>query len=115
MGAVLRYWLGGRVQSLAPMSLFPWGTLVVNVIGCLVIGAVAQLVEARATLTPNARLFVMVGVVGGFTTFSAFANETLNGFREGASGVAIANIVASIALGLLAVWAGRAAVATALR
>lgn len=115
VGAILRYALGGWVQSAAPNSLFPIGTLAVNVIGCFAIGAVAQTVEARGVLNPHTRLFLTVGLLGGFTTFSAFANETLNGFREGVPGIAIANVVASVGLGLLAAWAGRAVVAGALR
>ena len=115
VGAILRYALGGWVQSAAPKSLFPIGTLVVNIIGCFAIGVVAQMVEARGALHPNARLFLTVGFIGGFTTFSAFANETLNGLREGVPAIAIANVVASVILGLLAAWAGRAVVAGVLR
>ncbi len=115
MGAILRYALGGSVQSAAPKSLFPIGTLVVNIIGCFAIGVVAQMVEARGALHPNARLFLTVGLIGGFTTFSAFASETLNGFRAGVPAIAIANVVASVILGLLAAWAGRVVVAGVLR
>ena len=86
-----------------------------NVLGCFAIGAVVQAIEARGVLHPHARLFLMVGVLGGFTTFSAFANETLNGFRDGHAVLALTNVVLSVGLGLLAAWAGRAAVAGVLR
>jgi CrcB protein len=115
VGAILRYGVGGLVQRATPVAAFPFGTLVVNICGCFAIGALAQLIEARGTLHPNARVFLTIGLIGGFTTFSAFANETLDGFRHGLAGIAIANVVLSVALGLAAVWAGRAAIVYALR
>jgi fluoride exporter len=115
VGAILRYGVGGLVQRATPVAAFPFGTLVVNICGCFAIGVLAQLIEARGGLHPNARVFLTIGLIGGFTTFSAFANETLDGFRQGLTGVAVANIVLSVALGLVAVWAGRAAIASVLR
>jgi CrcB protein len=115
VGAVLRYWLGGVVQPASPHVAFPLGTLVVNLLGCFAIGVVVQVIEARGVFHPNARVFLTIGLLGGFTTFSAFANETFNGFRDGLPLVAVLNLVASVGLGLLAVWAGRAAVAGVLR
>ncbi len=114
-GAILRYWIGTRTQSIFPGSAFPYGTFVVNIIGCFAIGAFAYLVEARGSIGPHVRLFVAVGLLGGFTTFSAFANETLAALRTGAVLVAIANVMLSVGLGLLAAWAGRAAIAAVLR
>ena len=108
VGAVLRYWLSGLAQAAAPRTPFPLGTLVVNVLGCLTIGVVAQLAESRGFLTSDTRALVIVGVLGGFTTFSAFANETLNAVRDGATAVAAANVILSVTLCIGAVWAGRA-------
>jgi CrcB protein len=108
VGAVLRYWVSGAAQDAASRAVFPIGTLVVNVTGCFVIGALAELAEARGFLGPDARALVFVGVLGGFTTFSAFANETVSALRDGAVGVAIGNVFLSVTACLLAVWAGRA-------
>lgn len=114
-GAILRYWIGGMVQPASPHAAFPLGTLVVNILGCFAIGIVAGIADARGALHPHARVFLTIGLLGGFTTFSAFANETLDGFRGGVPVLALANIVLSVGLGLLAVWAGRAVVAAAVR
>jgi CrcB protein len=114
-GSILRYWMSGAVQGLAssPASLgFPVGTLAVNVLGCLMIGALAQLAEQRSLLTPDARALLVVGFLGGFTTFSAFANETVGAWRSGAVLTALLNVALSVALCLAAVVAGRAIVAT---
>ncbi len=78
----------------------------VNVIGCLAIGFVAGLLELREILTPSQRLFLLVGVLGGFTTFSAFAYETLNLMQASDIARAIANVAAQVILGLLAAWLG---------
>jgi fluoride exporter len=107
MGTILRYVMGGLVQSGAGNSAFPWGTLAINVIGCFGIGLLAELSEARGFLRPEMRGFLMVGILGGFTTFSAFANETVNAVRDAAMGIALLNVLASVGLGLVSVWAGR--------
>jgi len=111
LGSVLRYWAGGLAQQAAGGAAggFPIGTLLVNVVGCLVIGALAQLGE-RSPLAPEARALLMTGVLGGFTTFSAFANETVLAWRAGAMAVAAANVVLSVALCIAGVAIGRAAV-----
>lgn len=115
VGAVLRYWIGTAVQGVSPLQAFPLGTLVVNVSGCFVMGLVAGLGDRHGYLTAEWRAFVAVGVLGGFTTFSAFANETMGAVRLGATAVAIANALGSVALCLAAVWAGRMAAGSALR
>ena len=111
LGSVLRYWAGGLAQQAAGGAAggFPIGTLLVNVVGCLVIGALAQLGE-RSSLAPETRALLMTGVLGGFTTFSAFANETVLAWRAGAMAVAAANVVLSVALCIAGVAIGRAAV-----
>jgi CrcB protein len=108
IGSVLRFWVSGVTQGAFPASAFPVGTLVVNVGGCFVIGVLSQLAEARGLLTPNARALLVVGLLGGFTTFSTFANETVNAARDGTATIAVMNVVASVVGCLLAVWAGRA-------
>ena len=111
LGSVLRYWAGGLAQQAAGGAAggFPIGTLLVNVVGCLAIGALAQLGE-RSSLAPETRALLMTGVLGGFTTFSAFANETVLAWRAGAMAVAAANVVLSVALCIAGVAIGRAAV-----
>jgi fluoride exporter len=109
-GSILRYLLSGVAQNLAPRSTFPLGTLVVNLCGCFAIGLLAELVESHGFMAPAVRSLVMVGLIGGFTTFSAFANETVNAARDGASGIAALNVLLSVGLGLAAVWGGRIAV-----
>jgi len=106
-GSVLRYWLSGLAQDAARDSLFPWGTLAVNLTGCLAIGALAQLAEARGAFTAEMRLLLFTGLLGGFTTFSAFGNETLNLVRATEPGLALANVLAHMIVALGAVWAGR--------
>lgn len=109
IGAVLRYVIGTAVQAGTGPG-FPWGTLVVNVAGCLAVGVVSALAD-RHDLTPETRAFLVVGVLGGFTTFSAFANDTAFAARSGAMPLALWNLVASVTLCLAAVWGGRGLVA----
>ena len=107
IGSSLRFLLGGAVQGLFPQAAFPWGTLFVSVAGCFALGVLAQLAEGRGFLGPDARVFLLIGVLGGFTTFSAFAHETVNSLRDGVPVLALVNVAASVVLGLGAVWAGR--------
>ena len=107
IGSVLRYLASGYVQQSTKSIDFPYGTLAVNVIGCFIIGFLAQLVEERGVFTSEARSFVFVGVLGGFTTFSSFGNETLNLARDSQMMNAFANVGANVILGLFAVWLGR--------
>jgi fluoride exporter len=107
VGSISRYLLGGFVQQLSQSVDFPYGTLTVNLIGCFVIGFLSQLAESRGVFTPETRLLVFIGVLGGFTTFSSFGNETLNLFRDGQAWMALGNIGANVILGLVLVWLGR--------
>lgn len=107
VGSVLRYLLSGLVHEVAPRTSFPIGTLAVNVAGCFVIGVVAELAETRGFLGPDSRALLVVGVLGGFTTFSSFANETVNAARDGAPLVALLNVMLTLVLCLSAVMAGR--------
>jgi fluoride exporter len=104
LGAALRYGVALLALRLLP-STFPYGTLVVNVTGCFTIGLLAAWFDLRAAgLAP--RLFWTTGVLGGYTTFSAFGYETLALLRQGDLGAALVNVGAQVAVGLLAVWAG---------
>ena len=107
-GSVVRYLVSGWAQTISTSVTFPYGTLAVNVLGCLVIGVLSYLADARGLFSAEARLFLFVGVLGGFTTFSTFGNETLNLIRDGEMLVASLNVAANVVLCLLAVWAGRA-------
>jgi CrcB protein len=107
LGSASRYLLSGLVQRLDPALQFPTGTLAVNVLGCAAIGILSELAESRGALTPEARSFLIIGVLGGFTTLSAFANETLNLLRAGQALPAGLNAAANVLLGLAGVWLGR--------
>ena len=107
LGAVFRYLLSGFVQSLTKSIGFPYGTMVVNIVGCLLIGVLSQMDELRGILSTESRLLLLVGVLGAFTTFSTFSNETLNLLTENKIGFALLNVVVSVTVGLGAVWIGR--------
>jgi fluoride exporter len=104
-GAVLRYWLDGVVTRWTS-GLFPWGTFVVNISGCIIIGFLSALLTGRFLPHPVLRTAVLTGFVGAYTTFSTFEYETLQLLRGGAIALAVANVMASVAAGLLAVWLG---------
>ncbi len=104
LGGVARYVITGALQS--PLSQFPWGTFVVNVVGCLILGATARVVGTAGDLSPVARTFIAAGFCGAFTTFSAFSYETLTMLEKGATARALSYVAASVLLGLLAAMAG---------
>ena len=106
LGSIGRYLLSGYIQHLVKNTEFPYGTLAVNLIGCLFIGFLSQWVETRGFLSPEARLFVFVGLLGGFTTFSTFGNETMNLWQAGNSAAVFANVAVHVGLGLGAAWLG---------
>ena len=107
LGGMARYGCSGLAARYIGAA-FPWGTLIVNVSGSLAIGFLASLAVAdgRLLLSPDARAFLMIGLCGGFTTFSAFSIETLDLARDGDWLWAGANVVLSVVLCLLAVWLG---------
>jgi CrcB protein len=112
IGSVARYGVGEWVASVLGTA-FPWGTLIVNIVGSFIIGAVAALAGSDApAITDNARLFLAVGVCGGFTTFSAFSLQTLALIQAGAWPQAVLNIAGSVVLCLIAVWVGTLAAST---
>lgn len=106
IGAILRYGLSGFVQGSTPMSTFPWGTLAVNLLGCLMIGLIAGLVESRQLLTPEVRMFALIGVLGGFTTFSTFGYEAIALMRDSEYLRAFAYVGIHVFAGLALVWTG---------
>jgi CrcB protein len=104
VGAVLRYALGGAVHRGLPMATFPYGTLSVNLLGCLLIGALAGLADSRQVFSPELRAFAFMGVLGGFTTYSTFGFETFAMARDGEYLGAACNVGIHVVLGLGLVW-----------
>src|SRR5208337_1239031 len=109
IGSVARAWTANAVVRVMGPH-FPWGTILINIVGSFVIGFFGALTtsDGRFPSHPDARAFVMVGICGGFTTFSSFSLQTLDLARDGKPGAAFANIALSIILCLLAVTAGYA-------
>lgn len=105
VGTLLRYWVSGVVARRFGET-FPWGTMTVNLIGCFVTGAVFYLSEERFLINPTARTVILIGLLGGFTTFSSYGLQTFTLLRDGEFGLATVNLVVSNVCGLLMVWAG---------
>lgn len=107
LGSLARFWLTGVMTALTGAA-FPWGTLLINVFGSFVIGLVAgiTLTPARIGMHPNTRIFLMTGVCGGFTTFSAFSLQTLELMQAGEVAPAAGYAGASVVLCVLATYAG---------
>jgi CrcB protein len=108
IGSSLRYAVSGYIQLSSKSIAFPYGTLAVNLIGCFAIGFLSQLAESRGMFTAETRTLIFIGVLGGFTTFSAFGNETINLWRDGENLLAAINVAAHLVLCLGAVWLSRA-------
>lgn len=104
-GALARYGLGGLIHRLWP-DRFPAGTLVVNLLGCFLLGYLATLTMERWPVGPTLRAALLVGFLGAFTTFSTFGLDSLNLLRDGAMGRGVLNILLSVGLGILLAWAG---------
>jgi len=105
--------LGGLARFVAGSAImeryggtFPLGTVVINITGSFLIGVLMTLLSERWQAHPNWRLFLVVGVLGGYTTFSSFEYETLQAMRKGGATIAMANVLGSVILGYLAVWFG---------
>jgi len=109
IGAILRYLVTNWVQDTLHTLSLPYGTLTVNMVGCLLIGLLAGLTESRNLLGPETRALILVGVLGGFTTFSTFGYETIQLLRDGESLAAFSNVGLQLCLGLVAVWIGYSA------
>lgn len=105
LGSVGRYWISTLVYKTTGES-FPYGTLTVNILGSLIIGMAMTLLEDRFLSQPELRLFLIVGVLGGFTTFSSFSFETVALLKAGNFLFASANVVVSVIVCLTATWVG---------
>jgi CrcB protein len=106
LGTVARHLISGAVMGLTRSWRIPLGTVTVNLVGCLAAGLLAGLAERRDFFTSEARLLLFTGILGGFTTFSAFGLETFYLLRRGAVGLAGINVLVSVAAGLAALWWG---------
>jgi CrcB protein len=104
-GAILRYLVSGWVYYLCGTGL-PYGTFAVNILGCLIFGLLAGLMQSREILTHNFRLLVMVGLLGSFTTFSTFSYETFTLMNDNQYLSAVMNVLMSVVVGILALIAG---------
>ncbi len=109
IGGVARFWCSGVAARLFGET-FPWGTIIVNVVGSFIIGFFATLTgpDGRMFAGSLTRQFVMIGILGGYTTFSSFSLQTLNLVQDGEWWLAGANIALSIVACLIAIWAGYA-------
>ena len=105
VGTLIRYWLSGFVARQYGET-FPWGTLVVNLIGCFLAGAIYYLADERFLISPTLRTVILIGLLGGLTTFSSYGLQTFTLLRDGEIGLATLNIAISNVLGLFMVWAG---------
>lgn len=107
LGGVARFWCSG-VAARFMGDTFPWGTIIVNVVGCFIIGFFATLTspDGRVFADTLTRQFVMIGILGGYTTFSSFSLQTLNLVEDGEWWLAGANIALSVVACLVAVWLG---------
>ena len=109
LGSVCRYGLSTVVQRLSS-PFFPYGTFVVNVSGCLVFGVIVGAAQQRFVLGPSARAFLLIGILGGFTTFSTFTYETFALLQDGEFARALVNAGGQLVCGTVALWAGYAIV-----
>jgi CrcB protein len=105
LGSALRYWVSGIVPRYAG-SQFPFGILLVNIVGCFFIGLFMSSIEERFAISPTLRMFITVGILGGFTTFSTFSYETVAMLRDSEFLKAGAYVGASVFLGLGATHLG---------
>jgi len=108
IGSIMRYLIGKGVHHLLRDVDFPYGTLCANILGCLLIGFLGGLGESRQLFSPEMRLFLFLGLLGGFTTFSSFGYDTFNLARNLQHTLALGNILLQLGLGLAAVYLGHA-------
>lgn len=105
-GSVFRYLLSGLVYRFWGNGAVPVGTLAVNITGCFLIGLLGGLTETRQFFSPETRVFLLIGLLGGFTTFSTFGYETFHLMRAGQMPAMLLNVILHVILGVGAVWAG---------
>jgi fluoride exporter len=111
LGSILRFGIGSFIDTSVSKSgqIFPWGTIVVNITGCFVIGfifTISAAGEGRIYLSPLTRSFITIGILGGYTTFSSFSLQTLTLAQAGQWWGAAANVLLSVVLCLVGVWLG---------
>lgn len=107
IGTLGRYWLSGVVARRYGET-FPLGTLLVNLIGCFLVGLLFYLMQERYLVNQNVRTIILIGMLGGFTTFSSLGLQTFTLIQDNEIALAVINMVASNVMGLLLVWAGYA-------
>lgn len=107
LGAILRFSVSDLVQNWFRSVSFPSGTLVVNLLGCFVLGGLSHAAELRGLMSAEARAFMFIGLLGAFTTFSTFGNDTVSLIRKGEQVISLLNIGLHLGLGLTAVWLGQ--------
>jgi CrcB protein len=105
LGSVLRFWLGSFIGGRLG-ARFPYGTFVINVTGSFLIGMIVTVLAAKAHWSPNWRYLILIGFIGGYTTFSTFEFETLRLAQDGQMLMAILNVTLSVVVGFVGVWAG---------
>ncbi len=108
VGSLARYWLSGFVQEVVGIG-FPWGTFAVNVLGSFLFGLVWTLSEERLLISPDARVMILTGFMGAFTTFSTFMFETGGFIRDSQWLLAAGNVVSQVVVGVICVFLGMAA------
>jgi fluoride exporter len=105
LGSIARYQLAAVIQARVPVG-FPWGTFVVNITGCLLMGIVVTLLTERLVVHPNWRFLIPIGFIGAYTTFSTFEFETFRAVSDGAWLIGGLNVVGSVIAGYVALWLG---------
>ncbi len=106
LGCIARYLTNVSVHRMLDDPLFPYATLLVNVAGCFLIGVVGELAQNSRLVSPEMQMFLIVGLFGGFTTYSTFGHQTLMLVRDGHTLLALLNVSSHVLLGLGAVWLG---------
>jgi CrcB protein len=106
IGSIFRYLLSGFMQRASNIVSFPVGTLTVNLIGCFIIGMLAGLSESRQLFSDNARVFIFIGLLGGFTTFSTYSYEVFSFLRDGEFFSSFLNVFLHLFFSLILVWLG---------
>jgi CrcB protein len=107
LGSIARYWVGSSIAGRMGIK-FPYGTLIVNLTACVIIGFSMTYLGRRAEISPAWRFLIPVGFIGAYSTFSTYEWETLTSLRAGAFAIAALYAVGSLILGLVAVWGGSA-------
>lgn len=105
-GTMMRYLVNLLVYQVLSAPLFPYGTLIINISGCFFIGLLASLTETRIALSPEVRIFIQIGILGGFTTFSTFGYETFALLKDAQFFLAASNVLLQVIIGMFAVWLG---------